>query len=91
MYYTGRVIGYREARNLMRQLDWKMLATVRRRNEYVTTVEQVMLYHPKQTEQHKARIDSGIKLWHECREIKMLDHRTQLLCYDWPGSNPDLI
>lgn len=88
--YMGTVIGYQKARNLMRQLDWKMLATVRQEIGYVS-IERIILYHPKQPERYKVRIDSGIKLWHECREIKMLDHHTQLLCYDWNGSDEKLI
>lgn len=84
------VIGYQKARNLMRQLDWKMLATVHKEIGYVS-VEQVILYHPKQETRYKVRIDSGVKLWWECREIKMLDNCTQLLCYDWDGSNESLI
>lgn len=80
------VIGYQKARNLMRQLDWKMLATV-----HGDSIDQIVLYHPKRETKYKVRIDSGVKLWNECREIKMLDHCTQLLCYDWDGSNESLV
>ncbi len=80
------VIGYKKARALMRQLDWKMLATV-----HGDSIDEIVLYHPKQENRYKVRIDSGVKLWRECREIKQIDHCTRLLCYDWAGSDETLI
>lgn len=80
------VIGYEKARNLMRQLDWKMLVTM-----IGDSVEDIKLYHPKQPNRYKVRIDSGRKLMAECRVIGSQDYRTAILGYDWDGTDDNLI
>lgn len=50
-------IGYGRARNLMRQLDWKMRATV-----MMGSVNKIELYHPKRPATYTVRLDSGRKL-----------------------------
>lgn len=81
-----KVIGYEKARNLMQQLDWKMLVTM-----ICDSVEEIVLYHPKQPNRYKVRIDSGRKLMAECRVIGSKDYRTAILGYDWDGTNDALI
>ena len=77
-----KVIGYERARNLMRELDWKMLVTI-----IGGSVEKTTLYHPKQPYYHKVRIDSGHRLMGECRLIAWKDERTAIYGYDWDGTN----
>ena len=81
-----KVLGYKAARNLMRQLDWKMLVTM-----IGDSVEAIELYHPKQPNHYKVRIDSGRKLMAECRVIGSKDYRTAILGYDWDGTDDKLI
>lgn len=71
-------IGYQKARNLMRQLDWKMRVTM-----LCDSVERIEVYHPKgNPEGHVVRIDSGRKLMAECRLIAQKDWRTVIYGYD---------
>lgn len=79
-------IGLKQARNLMRQLDWKMLVTM-----FGDSVEHIELYHPAQLERHKVRLDSGRKLMQECRVCGSKDYMTAILCYDWDGSDENNI
>ena len=79
-------IGYGRARNLMRQLDWKMRATV-----MMGSVNKIELYHPKRPATCTVRLDSGRKLMAECREIRRQDEFTTILCYDHDGSDESLI
>lgn len=80
-------IGYTEARNLMMQLDWKAKVTT-----ICGSVERIELYHPKRPGKEKrVRIDSGLKLISYCRTIKRIDPITEIMCYDWDGSNEKMI
>lgn len=81
-------IGYEKARNLMRQLDWKMRVTMDGEN-----LQRVELYHPKRPTVYPVRKDSYKKLYPELRIIGRAkeDDRTAILCYDHDGSNEDLI
>ena len=79
-------IGYGRAKNLMKQLDWKMRATV-----MVGSVTKIELYHPKRPSTYTVRLDSGRRLMAECRELRRLDEMTTVLCYDHDGSNESLI
>ena len=78
-------IGYGRARNLMRQLDWKMRVTI-----MVGSVTKIELY-PKRPATYTVRQDSGRKLMAECREIRRQDEFTTILCYDHAGSDESLI
>ncbi len=53
------VIGYEKARNLMRQLDWKMRVTSRI-VDYDIQVESIELYHPLRESTYRVRKDSGV-------------------------------
>lgn len=77
-------IGYTKARNLMRQLDWKMLVGMDHDGGGAVSFA---LYHPKQPHQYKIRKDCGKKLYAECRVIGSKDYNTAILCYDWDGSD----
>lgn len=79
-------IGFEQARNLMRQLDWKMRVTMNGES-----VDGIELYHPKQPRTYKVRMDSGRKLITECRVCGRVNDRTAILCYDHDGSNERLI
>lgn len=79
-------IGYERARNLMRQLDWKMRVTM-----LGESVEGIEVYHPRQPNAYKVRMDSGRKLITECRVCGRVDDCTAVLCYDHDGSNESLI
>ena len=79
-------IGYERARNLMRQLDWKMRATTNEQG-----VKSMELYHPLRPNKYKVRSDSGAKLLRECRVVKRIDSKTAILCYDSDGSNEAMI
>lgn len=79
-------IGFEQARNLMRQLDWKMRVTMNGES-----VDGIELYHPKQHRTYKVRMDSGRKLITECRVCGRVNDRTAILCYDHDGSNERLI
>lgn len=78
----SQVIGYQKARNLMRQLDWKMLVTF-----VCGGVEAVELYHPNQPTRYKVRIDSGHKLIAECRPIGKYGECKLVFGYNWEGTN----
>lgn len=81
-------IGYERAKNLMRQLDWKLRVTMDGEN-----VEKVEIYHPKQNAIYTVRKDSYKRLYKECRVICAApnDPHTAILCYDHDGSNEQLI
>lgn len=79
-------IGYGRAKNLMKQLDWKMRATV-----MVGSVTKIELYHPELLGTYTVRLDSGRKLMAECREIHRPDDLTVIMCYDHDDSNKSLI
>lgn len=79
-------IGYEQAKNLMYQLDWKMVAKTSD-----SGVEHIELYHPKQKNRYTVRIDSGVKLLRKCRVVKRINSHTAILCYNHDGSNEDLI
>ena len=74
-------IGYGRAKNLMRQLNWKMRATI-----IAGSVTKIELYHPERPNTYTVRLDSGRKLMAECREIGRQDALSVLLCYDHDGS-----
>lgn len=75
-------IGYAQARNLMRQLDWKLAVNTGAGNPYM------MLYHPKRSTRYTVRWDGGEKLLKECRLIEGAGSDSQkVYCYDWDGSN----
>lgn len=81
------VIGYEKARNLMRQLDWKMRVTMD--GELITRTE---VYHPKANPAgYVVRKDSGVKIMAECREIGRVDDSTAILGFDWDGTDDNLI
>ena len=82
------VIGYEKAKNLMKQLDWKLRVTMDGEN-----VEKVEVYHPKRITVYTVRKDSYKRLYGECRVIcsDPNDPRTAILCYDHEGSNEELI
>ena len=80
-------IGYEKARNLMKQLDWKMRVTMDGED-----LQHVELYHPKQSTIYPVRKDSYKKLYPECRIIGPGENcRVAILCYDHSGSNEALI
>lgn len=70
-------IGYEKARNLMRQLDWKM-----RVSTLGDSVEKIVLFHPCQQQEHTVRIESGRKLIQECILSQRLDSMTVILEYN---------
>ena len=74
------VIGFTKARNLMRQLDWKALVTMD--GDKLT---QVVLYHPKQPNRYKVRLDSAKKLLKECVVEGSETHETAIVGYDRGG------
>ena len=47
-------IGYEKARNMMRQLDWKMRVTT-----ICDSVDKIVLFHPTQYREYTVRLDSG--------------------------------
>lgn len=81
-------IGYDRAKNLMKQLDWKMRVTMDGED-----LQHVELYHPKNPTTYPVRRDSYKKLYPECRVIGTAgeDYRTAILCYDHVGSDEALI
>lgn len=84
---TMTVIGYTKARNLMRQLDWKMRVTME--GELITRTE---VYHPKANPAgYVVRKDSGVKIMAECRVIGRVDDSTAILGFDWDGTDDNLI
>lgn len=83
-------IGYEKARNLMRQLDWKMRVTSRI-VDYDVQIESIELYHPLREGVYRVRKDMGLKLMGECRVCKADGKFVSILCYDHDGSNEDLV
>lgn len=80
-------IGYEKAKNLMKQLDWKMRVTMEGED-----LQRVELYHPKRPTVYPVRKDSYKKLYPECRVIGPGENdRVAILCYDHAGSNEALI
>ncbi len=79
-------IGYERARNLMRQLDWKMEVTM-----HGDEVEHLELYHPLRPTRYVLRRDTGRKLISECRVCGSRDGQTAIMCFDHDGSNESLI
>ena len=70
-------IGYEKARNLMRQLDWKMQVTT-----ICDSVEKIVLFHPAQDHEYMVRLDSGRKLMRECVMQHRIDSMTAVLEYN---------
>lgn len=70
-------IGYEKARNLMRQLDWKM-----RVSTLGDSVEKIVLFHHRQEKEYTVRMDSGRKLMRECVLSQRLDGMTAVLEYN---------
>ena len=84
---TVTVIGYTKARNLMRQLDWKMRVTM-----IEDLIVRTEVYHPKANPAgYVVRKDSGVKLMAECRVVGRVDDATAILGYDWAGTDDKLI
>ena len=80
-------IGYERARNLMRQLDWKLRVTME--GETLLAVEA---YHPKQPAVYSVRKDSYRKLYPECRVICKGDTpNIAILGYDHDGTDETLV
>lgn len=70
-------IGYEQARNLMRQLDWKMRVSTAGNN-----VDKIVLFHTSQRREHTVRLESGRKLMRECVLSMRLDSHTAILEYN---------
>lgn len=70
-------IGYEQARNLMRQLNWRM-----RVKTICDSVEKIVLFHPRQEKEYTVRMDSGRKLMRECVMSQRLDSMTAVLEYN---------
>lgn len=70
-------IGYEKARNLMRQLDWKMQVST-----LGDSVEKIVLFHPAQDYEYTVRLDSGRKLLRECVMQHRIDSMTAILEYN---------
>lgn len=70
-------IGYEKARNLMRQLDWKMRVSTAGNN-----VDKIVLFHTSQRKEHTVILDSGRKLMRECILSMRLDSHTAILEYN---------
>lgn len=80
-------IGYEKAKNLMKQLDWKMRVTMEGED-----LQAVELYHPNRPTTYPVRKDSYKKLYPECRVIGQGENsRVAILCYNHAGSNESLI
>lgn len=79
------IIGYEKAKNLMKQLDWKMKVVTDDEG-----VEICELYHPLRPTRYKVRKDSAAKLLRKCRMIKR-DGNAAVLCFNHDGSNEALI
>lgn len=69
-------IGYRQARSLMRQFDWKMRVFI-----LGDSVEKITLFHPEQRTEYMVRMDSGRKLMQECVVSERLDRFTIIYSY----------
>lgn len=80
-----RVIGYDEAKNLMKQLDWKMALTM-----VEGLITEVEVYHPISKGRHKVRKDAAKKLCPELRVICSRDHFTAILGYDHDGTRDEV-
>lgn len=70
-------IGYEKARNLMRQLDWKM-----RVSTSGDRVEKIVLFHPCQPNEYRVYMAGGRKLMRECVLSHRLDSKTAVLEYN---------
>ena len=70
-------IGYEKARNMMRQLDWKMRVTT-----ICDSVDKIVLFHPTQYREYTVRLDSGRRLMRECVVRYRLDSMTAVLEYN---------
>jgi hypothetical protein len=70
-------IGYEKARNLMRQLDWKMRVSTVGDN-----VDKIVLFHTSQRREHTVILDSGRKLMRECVLSMRFDSHTAILEYN---------
>lgn len=70
-------IGYEKARNLMRQLNWKMQVST-----LGDSVEKIVLFHPAQDYEYTVRLDSGRKLLRECVMQHRIDSMTAILEYN---------
>ena len=86
-----KIVGYEYARNLMRQLDWKLRVTITASATRGLNVDHIEIYHPKQDHSYTVRRDSGKRLMQECYVCGHVDDRTAIMCYDHDGSNPELI
>lgn len=70
-------IGYTEAKNLMRQLGWKMRAVVDE-----SGVREMAVFHPLQDNEFKLREATGRNLLRECRVECRPDRHTVILEYN---------
>lgn len=70
-------IGYGRARNLMRQLNWKMQVTTSENG-----IEKIVLFHPMQDHEYTVRLDSGRKLMRECVVHHRIDSMAVVLEYN---------
>lgn len=70
-------IGYGRARNLMRQLNWKMQVTTSENG-----IEKIVLFHPMQDHEYTVRLDSGRKLMRECVVHHRVDNMVVVLEYN---------
>ena len=80
-------IGYEKARNLMKQLDWKLRVTMD--GDEIVKAE---VYHPNRSAVYTVRKDSYKKLYPECRVIGRGEcDEVAILGYDHDGTNEELI
>lgn len=80
-------IGYEKAKNLMKQLDWKLRVTMEGED-----LQRVEVYHPNRPIAYPVRKDSFKKLYPECRVIGHGEYaEIAILGYDHDGTNEDLI
>lgn len=85
--FKGRTaMGYERCKNLMKQLDWKLMVTL----DFDKPVE-FWVYHPKQPRSYKVRRDSGRRLLDECRWVKAMDDGRLIYCYNHDGADESLI
>lgn len=70
-------IGFEKARNLMRQLDWKMRVTIS-----ADDIEAMTLFHLLQDHEFTLRMESGKRLLSECVIVERLDNSTVILEYN---------
>ena len=80
-------IGYLRARNLMKQLDWKLRVTMDGEE-----LQRVEIYHPNHPTVYSVRRDSYKKIYPECRVIGCGEFaEVAILGYDHDGTNEKLI